>query len=104
MTFFIIRYLAISDNVPTRTASRPPPMSEASDMPPGTFVPPQTQSEMDAERGASRNKKKARRIGGIRIGVIIRPMGFGVCCLIGLGSVFVRDDCKTGFVNDVFVL
>lgn len=85
MTFFIIRYLAISDNVPTRTASRPPPMSEASDMPPGTFVPPQTQSEMDAERGPSRIKKKARRIGGIRIGVIIRPMGFGVCCLVGLG-------------------
>ena len=86
MTIFIIRYLAVSDKVHTRTASRPPPMSEASDMPPGTFIASSEENIGQQDVSTKRGKKKeARRIGGIRIGVVLRPMGFGLCCLVGLG-------------------
>lgn len=84
MAVFIVRYLVVSDRVATRTATRPPAMSERTDMQRPTTIMMMEESRAEQDRQPAPGKKEVRRFRGIRIGTIVRPMGFGVACLTGL--------------------
>ena len=77
---FIFRHLTISGNTLTATAPRPPPLEE------GTEDLSATQGTLESGPGSSeKSRTRSLKFKGIRIGVIARPMAFGLCCLLGLG-------------------